>query len=74
MKLDDVVKEHGVLCAFVATEDGFVVDAASDTDIDPEESAALAADRRYETPKRDEQTGFGAERGRRWDHRRTVVR
>ncbi|WP_456477358.1 roadblock/LC7 domain-containing protein [Methanopyrus sp.] len=43
MELDDVVKEHGVLCAFVATEDGFVVDATHDTDIDPEESAALAA-------------------------------
>ncbi|WP_456482093.1 hypothetical protein [Methanopyrus sp.] len=43
MNLDDVVKEQGVLCAFVATEDGFVVDAASDTDVDPEESAALAA-------------------------------
>ncbi|WP_457614362.1 hypothetical protein [Methanopyrus sp.] len=43
MELEDVVKEHGVLCAFVATEDGFIVDAAADADIDPQESAALAA-------------------------------
>ncbi|NPB02579.1 MAG: roadblock/LC7 domain-containing protein, partial [Methanopyri archaeon] len=42
-KLFDVIREEGVLCVFVATKDGFVVDAEADTGVDPEEPAAIAS-------------------------------
>ena len=42
-KLFDVIREKGVLCVFVATKDGFVVDAEADTGVDPEEPAAIAS-------------------------------
>ncbi len=41
--LKEVVDHDGVMCAFVATRDGFVVEAEADTGVDPEEPAAIAS-------------------------------
>ncbi len=43
MDLKEVVDHDGVMCAFVATRDGFVVEAEADTGVDPEEPAAIAS-------------------------------